>query len=45
MRDEHLKGWLVAARKKGKEEAAAKHENPMEGRTMQGPGRTGREGT
>ena len=45
MRAEHLKGWLAAARKKEREEAAAEHENPKEGRMMPGPKRTGREGT
>ena len=40
-----VKGWLVAARKKDKEEAAAKHEKPTEGRTIPGPNSTGREGT
>ena len=45
MRSEHLKGWLAAARKKEKEEAPEKQENPTEGRTMPGTDRTGREET
>ena len=40
-----LKGWLSAARKKEKEEAAAKQEKQKEGRTMSGPDRNGGEGT
>ena len=31
---EHLNGWLATAKKKEKEEATAKQENPTEGRTV-----------
>ena len=34
---EHLKGWLVAVRKKEKEAAAAKQENQYKGRRCQCP--------
>ena len=39
---EHLKGWISAARKKEKEEAAAKQEKPTEGRKIPGHNKTGR---
>ena len=41
MRADHLKGWLEAARKKEREEAAAKQENRTKGRTMSGTDGTG----
>ena len=44
MRDDHLKGWLAEARKKEREEAAAKKETPAEGKTAI-PNSTGGEGT
>ena len=44
MRAKHLKGWLVAARKKEREEAAVKQEKPMEESTTAVPGRAEGEG-
>ena len=43
IQDKHLKGLLMAARKKEKEKAAAEQDNLIE--TMPGPNRMGREGT
>ena len=44
MRAEHLKGWLVEARKEEREEATADHDTTTEG-TTEGPDGMGREET
>ena len=45
MRAEHLKGWLAAAKRKEREEAAAEVGHRTEERTAEGPDRTGGEET
>ena len=41
MQDKHLKGWIAAAKRKEREEAAAENEQMTEERTMELPNGTG----